>query len=162
MSYWFSSSAGRDTLRCLALATIDNPPRREDMDLEDSRKFIQYEVSMRMNSIQCMNYLFCIMFTNLNEFQSDSGCFLFRQTWLLLELLECWIHPVKKWCPPSRNAEMLVSESSSSLETTRSAEVSILFYRIKDNICKIHFVEISQQHKLMNIWRMVMILLKYK
>lgn len=36
---------GRDTLRCLALATIDNPPRREDMDLEDSRKFIQYEVS---------------------------------------------------------------------------------------------------------------------
>lgn len=35
---------GRDTLRCLALATIDNPPRREDMDLEDSRKFIQYEV----------------------------------------------------------------------------------------------------------------------
>jgi Ca2+ transporting ATPase len=37
--------AGRDTLRCLALATIDNPPRREDMDLEDSRKFIEYEVS---------------------------------------------------------------------------------------------------------------------
>lgn len=35
---------GRDTLRCLAVATIDNPPRREDMDLEDSRKFIQYEV----------------------------------------------------------------------------------------------------------------------
>lgn len=137
MSNWFSLSAGRDTLRCLALATIDNPPRREDMDLEDSRKFIQYEVSMRMNSIQCMNYLFCIMFTNLHEFQSDSGCFLFRQTWLLLELLECWIHPVKKWCPPSRNAEMLVSESSSSLETTRSAEVSILFYWIKDNICKI-------------------------
>ena len=36
---------GRDTLRCLALATIDNPPRREEMDLEDSRKFIEYEVS---------------------------------------------------------------------------------------------------------------------
>lgn len=36
--------SGRDTLRCLALATIDNPPRREDMDLEDSRKFIEYEV----------------------------------------------------------------------------------------------------------------------
>lgn len=35
---------GRDTLRCLALATIDNPPRREDMDLEDARKFIEYEV----------------------------------------------------------------------------------------------------------------------
>ncbi|GFR95054.1 calcium-transporting ATPase sarcoplasmic/endoplasmic reticulum type [Elysia marginata] len=37
---------GRDTLRCLALATIDNPPRREEMDLEDSRKFIQYETNM--------------------------------------------------------------------------------------------------------------------
>lgn len=36
---------GRDTLRCLALATVDNPPKREDMDLEDSRKFVQYEVS---------------------------------------------------------------------------------------------------------------------
>lgn len=35
---------GRDTLRCLALGTIDNPPRREDMDLEDARKFITYEV----------------------------------------------------------------------------------------------------------------------
>lgn len=136
MSNWLSLSAGRDTLRCLALATIDNPPRREDMDLEDARKFIQYEVSMRVNSIQCMNYLSCIMHTILHEFQSNSGCFLCRQTWLLLELLECWIHPVKKWCPPSRNAEMLVSESSSSLETTRSAKVPILFYRIKDNICK--------------------------
>lgn len=146
MSNWLSLSAGRDTLRCLALATIDNPPRREDMDLEDARKFIQYEVSMRVNSIQCMNYLSCIMHTILHELQSNSGCFLCRQTWLLLELLECWIHPVKKWCPPSRNAEMLVSESSSSLETTRSAKVPILFYRIKDNICKIDdqftFVEI--------------------
>ncbi|WAR02783.1 ATC1-like protein [Mya arenaria] len=37
---------GRDTLRCLALATIDAPPRREDMDLEDSRKFIEYETNM--------------------------------------------------------------------------------------------------------------------
>ncbi len=35
---------GRDTLRCLALGAIDNPLRREDMDLEDSRKFITYEV----------------------------------------------------------------------------------------------------------------------
>ncbi len=35
---------GRDTLRCLALGTIDNPPRREDMDLEDSSKFVTYEV----------------------------------------------------------------------------------------------------------------------
>jgi Ca2+ transporting ATPase len=35
---------GRDTLRCLALGTIDTPPRREDMDLEDARKFVTYEV----------------------------------------------------------------------------------------------------------------------
>ena len=35
---------GRDTLRCLALGTIDSPMRKEDMDLEDSRKFITYEV----------------------------------------------------------------------------------------------------------------------
>jgi Ca2+ transporting ATPase len=37
---------GRDTLRCLALATIDNPPRPDDMNLEDSTKFYQYEVNM--------------------------------------------------------------------------------------------------------------------
>lgn len=35
---------GRDTLRCLALATHDTPPRREDMDLENSSKFVEYEV----------------------------------------------------------------------------------------------------------------------
>ncbi|CAG0880884.1 unnamed protein product, partial [Darwinula stevensoni] len=34
---------GRDTLRCLALATIDNPLRPDDMDLADSTKFYQYE-----------------------------------------------------------------------------------------------------------------------
>lgn len=35
---------GRDTLRCLALATHDTPPRKEDMDLENASKFVQYEV----------------------------------------------------------------------------------------------------------------------
>lgn len=35
---------GRDTLRCLALATHDNPPRKEEMNLEDSSNFINYEV----------------------------------------------------------------------------------------------------------------------
>ena len=35
---------GRDTLRCLALGTIDTPPRKEDMDLDDAKKFIGYEV----------------------------------------------------------------------------------------------------------------------
>lgn len=37
--------AGRDTLRCLALATIDSPLKKEQMDLEDSSKFAQYEVN---------------------------------------------------------------------------------------------------------------------
>eukprot|EP00061_Rhincodon_typus_P017059 g45588.t1 len=36
---------GRDTLRCLALATRDNPPQKEDMDLEDPSKFVKYEPS---------------------------------------------------------------------------------------------------------------------
>ena len=36
---------GRDTLRCLALATIDNPVKKEDMDLEESSKFIKYETN---------------------------------------------------------------------------------------------------------------------
>lgn len=35
---------GRDTLRCLALATRDSPLKVEEMNLEDSTKFIDYEV----------------------------------------------------------------------------------------------------------------------
>ena len=37
---------GRDTLRCLALATVDNAPKISDMDVSDSTKFINYEVNM--------------------------------------------------------------------------------------------------------------------
>uniref|UniRef100_A0A8D8CEV2 Calcium-transporting ATPase n=1 Tax=Culex pipiens TaxID=7175 RepID=A0A8D8CEV2_CULPI len=37
---------GRDTLRCLALATADNPMKPEDMDLNDSNKFYTYEVNL--------------------------------------------------------------------------------------------------------------------
>ncbi|XP_055309281.1 calcium-transporting ATPase sarcoplasmic/endoplasmic reticulum type isoform X2 [Sitodiplosis mosellana] len=37
---------GRDTLRCLALATADNPQSPDTMDLGDSNKFIQYENSL--------------------------------------------------------------------------------------------------------------------
>jgi Ca2+ transporting ATPase len=36
---------GRDTLRCLALATIDNPMKKEDMDLEEASKFVKYETN---------------------------------------------------------------------------------------------------------------------
>lgn len=38
---------GRDTLRCLALATRDTPPKREEMVLDDSARFMEYEVSGR-------------------------------------------------------------------------------------------------------------------
>jgi Ca2+ transporting ATPase len=37
---------GRDTLRCLALATGDAPMKPEDMDLNDSTKFYLYEVNL--------------------------------------------------------------------------------------------------------------------
>ncbi|KAJ3588921.1 hypothetical protein NHX12_009774 [Muraenolepis orangiensis] len=37
---------GRDTLRCLALATRDQPPRPADMDLENSPKFAEYETAL--------------------------------------------------------------------------------------------------------------------
>ncbi len=35
---------GRDTLRCLALATRDSPPLEDKMDLQIATKFIEYEV----------------------------------------------------------------------------------------------------------------------
>lgn len=41
---------GRDTLRCLALATHDNPPRKDEMNLEDSSNFINYEVRLKCPS----------------------------------------------------------------------------------------------------------------
>jgi len=37
---------GRDTLRCLALATCDSPVKPDEMDLGDSNKFVQYEVNL--------------------------------------------------------------------------------------------------------------------
>jgi P-type Ca2+ transporter type 2A len=41
-----SYGCGRDTLRCLAIATADNPVKPENMDLNDANKFYQYEVDM--------------------------------------------------------------------------------------------------------------------
>ncbi|CAG5919593.1 unnamed protein product [Menidia menidia] len=37
---------GRDTLRCLALATRDSPPRMEDMVLSDPVRFAEYEADL--------------------------------------------------------------------------------------------------------------------
>lgn len=34
---------GKDTLRCLALGCIDSPPDKRSLDLEDARKFVDYE-----------------------------------------------------------------------------------------------------------------------
>ncbi len=41
---------GRDTLRCLALATRDSPPKMEDMILSDTAKFADYEVNFPLIS----------------------------------------------------------------------------------------------------------------
>ncbi|XP_059127123.1 sarcoplasmic/endoplasmic reticulum calcium ATPase 3 isoform X2 [Peromyscus eremicus] len=38
--------SGSDTLRCLALATRDTPPRKEDMRLDDCSQFVQYETDL--------------------------------------------------------------------------------------------------------------------
>ena len=37
---------GRDTLRCLALATCDSPVNPRDMNLDDPAKFVNYEVNL--------------------------------------------------------------------------------------------------------------------
>merc|ERR1719342_486181 len=37
---------GRDTLRCLCLATADSPMSPKDMDLDNSAKFVNYEVNL--------------------------------------------------------------------------------------------------------------------
>ena len=50
---------GRDTLRCLALATLDHPMKPESMDFGDSSKFADYEVSeFLLNKIKLYFYLF--------------------------------------------------------------------------------------------------------
>lgn len=40
---------GRDTLRCLALATRDSSMSKDDLVLEDSSRFIEYEVRARVD-----------------------------------------------------------------------------------------------------------------
>jgi len=41
-----SYGTGRDTLRCLALGTIDTPIKKEDMKLEDATQFYKYETNV--------------------------------------------------------------------------------------------------------------------
>lgn len=45
---------GRDTLRCLALATRDSPLKMDEMNLEDATKFADYEVrAQRLHKEMC-------------------------------------------------------------------------------------------------------------
>lgn len=44
---------GRDTLRCLALATRDNPMSKDELVLEDSTRFIEYEVKAGTDNCGC-------------------------------------------------------------------------------------------------------------
>jgi len=44
---------GRDSLRCLALATVDEPRRKEDMNLTDPTQFIHFEVCQLCSIQQC-------------------------------------------------------------------------------------------------------------
>ena len=41
---FLSHPTGADTLRCLAMATVDTPGPKEEMNLEDPKNFVQYEV----------------------------------------------------------------------------------------------------------------------
>ncbi len=41
---------GSDTLRCLGMATVEEPGPKEEMNLEDSKNFVQYEVSSKLYS----------------------------------------------------------------------------------------------------------------
>ena len=42
---------GKDTLRCLALATVDDPTSRTEMDLTSSDNFVKYEASVCQHNI---------------------------------------------------------------------------------------------------------------
>lgn len=48
---------GRDTLRCLALATRDSPLRKEEMNLEDSTRFADYEVRKLLTKVAVRNFV---------------------------------------------------------------------------------------------------------
>ena len=43
---------GQDTLRCLALATVEQPGKKEEMNLEDAKNFVQYEVCLTSISVR--------------------------------------------------------------------------------------------------------------
>lgn len=48
--------SGRDTLRCLAMATRDSPPDPRTLNLENSSAFSEYEVSVAQQRALCRNF----------------------------------------------------------------------------------------------------------
>lgn len=63
---------GRDTLRCLALATRDNPLRKDEMVLSDTARFAEYEVLLSALISASLEFYFkplhctcCILFAYL-------------------------------------------------------------------------------------------------
>lgn len=58
---------GRDTLRCLALATRDNPLRKDEMVLSDTARFSEYEVLLRtvVSFFKCLQCACCMLFASL-------------------------------------------------------------------------------------------------
>lgn len=95
---------GRDTLRCLALATRDNPPKIDDMILSDAAKFVEYEVNVII-----LNHMFILLgglmlvYTCLSALSSTSR---------LWAASGCWTHPDRRWPPPFSCAARPVSVSS--------------------------------------------------
>ena len=71
MATAISYGTGRDTLRCLALATSDTPLNPNEMDLEDSTKFVKFEQNLTFVGVVGMlifNELFTLnLYLNLNE-----------------------------------------------------------------------------------------------
>ena len=55
---------GRDTLRCLALATCDSPANPNEMDLEDSSKFVNYEQNLTFVGVVGMFAMFITTFAS--------------------------------------------------------------------------------------------------
>ena len=58
-------STGRDTLRCLALAVIENPMSKSEMDIADSTKFANYEINATFVGV--CGYVFYLIKLNINK-----------------------------------------------------------------------------------------------
>lgn len=96
---------GRDTLRCLALATRDSLMSKDQLVLEDSSRFIEYEVSFLFAHHRLS------AFDTVQDKELTCPCFSCRPTLRLLAALACWTPPGPRWQPPSDSAVWQASES---------------------------------------------------